>query len=121
MNIFVAHASAFDYENKLYAPLRAFGDELGHEITLPHERGHQWDSREVIKGCDAFILDASVPSTGAGIEAGWASAAGVPILVVHERGSRPSAVVEFIASEVIEYEGTEDLVAKLGQALAGLR
>lgn len=120
MKIFIAHASAFAFEEKLYVPLRAFAKESGHEIMLPHENGDAWDSHNFIKTCDVFVIDASVHSTGAGIEAGWASAAGVPIIAIHEKGSQPSAVIPMIAPTILTYDGPEDMVAKLSTALAGL-
>lgn len=121
MKIFVAHASAFDYEQKLYAPLRAFAKAEGHEVVLPHEQGETWNTHDAIASSDVFILEASVPSTGAGIEAGWAHAAGIPIIALHEKESAPSTVVPLIARMVISYESQEDLVAQVSTALSSLR
>lgn len=121
MKLFIAHASAFPYEEKVYAPVRGLCERDGHEAVFPQDGAYgprNW--RESITGADAFVLDASVPSTGAGIEAGWASAAGVPVIAVHEKGSVPSTVVAYIAAAIVEYDGPEDLSAKLGRALASL-
>ncbi len=118
MKLFVAHSSAFDFRTKIYGPLRASALNATHEILLPEEAGATWNTKEVIESCDIFVLDASVPSTGAGIETGWAHAAGVPIIVIHEKGSTPSTVVAYVAQVAFEYESPEDLVEKLGAALA---
>lgn len=120
MKIFVAHASAFSFEAKLYEPLRSSALNTEHELLLPEEAGETWNTKEVIDGADVFVLDASLPSTGAGIEAGWAHAAGVPIIAIHEKGSVPSSVVSYIAAAEFEYEEGDDLIAKLTAALAAL-
>lgn len=120
MKIFVAHASAFDYKKKLYEPLRDSALNAEHEILLPEEAGETWNTKEVIESADAFLLDASLPSTGAGIEAGWAHAAGVPIVVIHEKGSVPSSVVSYIAASEFVYDDADDLIAKLSGTLSGL-
>lgn len=118
MKLFVAHPSAFDFRKKLYEPLRGSALNAAHEILLPEETGDTWNTKEVIESCDIFVLDASAPSTGAGIETGWAHAAGVPIIVIHEKGSVPSTVVAYVAKVAFEYESPEDLIGKLGAALA---
>jgi hypothetical protein len=35
MNIIVTHASSFDYERKLYAPLKKAAEGTGHELISP--------------------------------------------------------------------------------------
>lgn len=120
MKIFLAHASAFDFRAKLYVPLRASALNTEHELLLPEEAGETWNTKDVIESSNVLVLDASAPSTGAGIEAGWAHAAGVPVIVIREKGSAPSTVVSFIAQGEFEYENAGDLVEKLSAALAAL-
>lgn len=120
MKLFLAHASAFDFETKLYTPIRASALNAEHEFVLPEEANDLWNTKDVITSSDAFIADVSLPSTGAGIEIGWAHAAGVPIIAIHEKGSVPSAVISYVAQSEFEYEDGADLVSKLAAALAAL-
>ncbi len=120
MKIFVAHASAFDYQGKIYSPIRDSALSVTHEFILPEEEKYNgtWNTKEAIESCTLLIADASVASTGAGIEMGWANASGTPIIVIHEKGSTPSTVVKYLTDTVIEYENGEDLIAKLSEAIS---
>lgn len=118
MKIFLAHASNFDFRGKLYEPLRASQLNESHEFILPQEHGFEEVTKEVIKGIDVFVLDASVPSTGAGIELGWADAFDKRVICIHEQGSHISSSIEFVADTILEYKDSEDLIQKLTAAIA---
>ena len=122
MKIFVAHASAFQYEQKLYAPIRSSVLGAEHEFVLPEERKYHgtWNTKEAIRECQLFIVDASVASTGAGIELGWADAAGIPIIAIYEKGSVPSVVLSYVTDTVVEYENADDMLTKLEAAISAL-
>ncbi len=123
MKIFVAHASAFDFEGKLYNPIRASELSRAHEFIMPEEEKYKgtWNTKEAIESCSLLIADASVPSTGAGIEMGWANASGIPVIVIHEKGSLPSTVVKYLTDTILEYENGGDLAEKLANALAQMQ
>lgn len=123
MKIFVAHASAFNFKENLYEPIRASELSRAHEFILPEEEKYKgtWNTKEVIESCGLLIADASVPSTGAGIEMGWANASGTPIIVIYEKGSTPSSVVTYLTDTVIEYENPTDLIEKLTATLAHIQ
>ena len=118
MKVFLAHASAFDYKTKLYAPIRASVLNTQHQITLPEERESIWNTKEEIEKTDLFIADVSIHSTGCGIELGWAHAAGRRIVCIHEKGSKPSEVIVYVSDVLIEYESPEDLIKKLDHLLS---
>lgn len=123
MKIFVAHASAFNFKENLYEPIRASELSRAHEFILPEEEKYSgtWNTKEAIESCNLLIADASIPSTGAGIEMGWANAKGIPLLVIHQKGSAPSSVVTYLTDTVIEYENPADLIEKLTVALAHIQ
>lgn len=74
MKIYVAHSSGYDYQNELYSPIRNSTLNTKHQITLPHENSiEQFNSKEFLKKCNLVIADVSYPSTGLGIELGWAN------------------------------------------------
>ena len=118
MKIFVAHSSNFDFKNKLYVPLR--GSELNsqHEILLPQEGAIEEITREMINGCDVLVAEVSAPSLGAGIEIGWADAAGVPVIAMYEKDLRPSFSIDNAVTDRFEYENSSDMLTQLAASLS---
>ncbi len=99
MRIHVIHSSGFDYENELYKPLRKLRQR--HEVFLPHE-GEPRSTRELIKRIDP--AEVSFPSTGMGVELGWASCYGKRILAIYRKGTKPSSSIKFLTDWMVEYE-----------------
>lgn len=120
MKIFVTHSSSFDFKEELYKPLRSSSLNDKHDITLPHEDGRQIDTKNIIKNQQLLIAEISYPSTGSGIELGWASAFGVPIIGIYKSGLAPSSSVSYITKDQIEYKDAEDLISKLSNYLQSL-
>lgn len=120
MKIFLAHSSDFDFRKKLYEPLRGSSLNDEHDIHLPQEGGKEEITKEMIKNTDVFIVDVSMPSTGAGIETGWADVFGVPIIAMHEAGSRSSSSINKLTNHHIEYTNPQDMIQKLSSALKNL-
>lgn len=113
MKIYVAHASDFDYLNKLYIPIRSSELATTHEFFLPHEEGNSFNTKEFMKSMDLLLAEVSKPSTGEGIEIGRAEAAGIPVLYVHEQGTSVSNTLSYVSEDFIEYKDATDLLAKL--------
>ncbi len=114
MKIYVTHSSSFDYQNELYQPLR--NSELNniHEITLPHEHStEQFSSKEYMKSCDLIVAEVSYPSTGQGIELGWANSYEVPVVCLYSKGTKPSEALNGISNTFLEYKDGEDMIQKL--------
>lgn len=108
MKIYVCHSSSFDYKTELYEPLMR---ELSttHEIILPHELETGLNSKDIIKTCDVVLAEVSFPSTGQGIELGWADAAGVPIICIHKSDAKPSQALHHIAGSFNSYTNSNNL------------
>lgn len=117
MKIFVAHSSDFDFRNKLYIPLRGSSLNAEHEIFLPQENGKERVTKELIKSCGVMVADVSLPSTGEGIELGWADTFGIPIICMYEKGSKISSSLGFVAHTLLEYDNPADMLDKLTVAL----
>lgn len=119
MKLYVSHSSAYDFEAELYAPLRtAFGES--HELWLPHDAGRvngTTDAKTRIRSCDMMIAEVSLPSTGQGIEIGWADTANVPIVCVYKRGSRVSSALTHINARMVEYDGSDDLIENIREVI----
>lgn len=118
MKIYVGHIREGNYQKELYEPLRASALNDRAEIILPHEDNDQpFNSREELETVDYMVAEVSHPSTGLGIELGWASLQGVPIIAIYKSGSKLSNSVKSIAETVIEYSSPQDMVKKLSTYL----
>lgn len=110
MKIYVGHSSGIDYEEMLYRPLENsdFADE--HHLIFPH-RGDVEKSKETVqKSADRMIAEVSEPSTGLGVELGWAESSPTPVLCVYRDSSGPSGPVKDVADSVKAYETEEELL-----------
>lgn len=114
--VYVSHASGFDFQKKLYVPLKKL---TGVELLLPHENSKTVrSSKNIIKNCSVLIAEVSVPSHGVGVELGWANAFGVPIICIFKRGSFISPSLKILSKEFLEYDELEDILPKLSSMIA---
>jgi hypothetical protein len=113
MKIYLAHGTQFDFKEKLYIPIRNSDLNRLHEFLLPHEDGIEINSKELIQNSDLILIDVSVPSVGAGIEAGWADAFGKRIICVHEVGTTPPQALTHLTNTFISYADATELIEKL--------
>ncbi len=121
MKIFVAHSSSFDFQNDLYKPLRNSPLNTEHEIKLPHEKGIEVKTKDIIKNSDAVVAEVSYPSTGQGIELGWAEVFDTPIIYIYKEGSKISRSLSKITDKFILYKDSQDMINKLTSALQKLK
>ncbi|MFZ2593696.1 MAG: hypothetical protein WAX38_02885 [Minisyncoccia bacterium] len=118
MKIYVTHASSYDFKSELYAPLRNSKLNTAHEISLPHEKSSdQFSSRNFLLSQDVVLAEVSYPSTGQGIELGWAESLGIPIVCIYKKGCTYSVSLTSVSSEFFEYENSEDLLVQLEKRL----
>jgi len=118
MKIYVCHSKSFDYKSELYEPLRLSPLNQLHEIILPHEFSEQsFNSKEVIPTVDLVLAEVSFPSTGMGIELGWANKDGKRIVFIYKQGTSLSASLKAVSEEFVEYISTADLTNKLQTVL----
>lgn len=113
MRLYLTHSSGYDYKKELYEPLKkALGKE--HDIFLPHEEHNEGvKSKDIIPQCDIILAEVSQPSTGQGIELGWADSNDKPIICFYRSGSRVSSALRFITDKHIEYKTSSDMIEKL--------
>jgi nucleoside 2-deoxyribosyltransferase len=118
MKIYVAHATAFDYEKMLYQPLKLSVLWKNYKIILPHDTQIEPTySKPIIESCDLLIAEVSHPSTGLGIELGWAHASSMPILCLHQQNANISSSLYIISRHFISYKNKDDMVNCLSIAL----
>ncbi|MBT6254226.1 hypothetical protein HOI83_03285 [Candidatus Uhrbacteria bacterium] len=117
MKIYVVHSSAFDYTNKLYAPLKDSPLAKVHELIFPHDGTTAvTNSKELIGSVDLVLAEVSFPSTGMGIELGWAEAQGTRILCIHKSDVKPSGSIKTVCKQIVSYD-ENDLVARVSESL----
>ena len=110
MKIYIGHPSSIDFEEELYRPLRESSLLDEHEFVFPHDTDEFFDSRQFLRTkCDLFIAEVSQPSTGLGIEIGWAENFGVPVVAMKRKGAKSSSSLPKVCREIIEYRQPEDL------------
>ena len=118
MTIYISHPTAFDFHTELYQPIRDSRLNNQHTIVLPHEHSdEQFDSKSFFKTCDLIVAEVSYPSTGQGIELGWANLLHVPIISLYKKGQKFSGALKVISDTLIEYENQEDMIVKLESEL----
>ena len=103
MKIYVIHASNYpNYKEDLYKKIRDSELDQRYTITFPHEKSEQpIKSKDIITNSDLIIAEVSYPSTGLGIELGWADADLRKILCIHKAGTSPSSSLKVISSHFI--------------------
>ena len=87
-------------------------DKIG--IAMPHGADDDVKlTRDDIQAAELVIAEASIPSTGSGIELGWANAAGKPIVAFHQAGTVASPSLQFVNATMHTYVTEEDITQKL--------
>lgn len=118
MKIYLSHSSGFDYQSELYEPLKQTLSNA-HEIFFPHDKANVGTkSKDIITVSDYVIAEVSYPSTGQGIELGWADASSIPIICLYRKGAEVSNSLSFVSDEFIEYTSNHDMIEKLEVSLS---
>ncbi len=116
MKVFVSHSNHFDFQNQLYLPLRKSPLNHKHKIFLPEEN-KKINTKETIKDSNLVIAEVSFPSTGQGVEVGWADAFSIPIVCIYKEGKHFSKSLKFVTDKFISYKNAEDMIEKLSEVL----
>jgi nucleoside 2-deoxyribosyltransferase len=120
MKIYVIHSTSFDFAKELYEPLKNSEIYNRHTWYLPYEMQEK-DSKELIKNCDLIIAEISYPSTGSGIELGWANSFNKPIICFYKKGEKYSTSIRYISNQIAEYESSNNMIQKLENIISGLK
>jgi len=118
MKIYVGHSSSFDYKKDLYQPIKNSELNTKHEIILPHEHSiAPTNTQEKLKTMNLFIAEVSHPSTGLGIELGWANSINLPIIAIHKTDRTVSSSIATITKQIHEYANEHQLISKLTEII----
>lgn len=118
MRIYFSHSRYFDFKTIIYEPIRQSALSQQHEIIFPHETSDEpFNSKDLLPQCDAFLAEVSFPSTGLGIELGWADTMSLPIICFYQKEKTISPSCHKVTDRFIEYEDSADLIQKIQQSL----
>ena len=111
MRIYIAHSREFDFKNELYVPIRTDEGLKEHEIIFPHEISDvSSNTRDFYKDIDLIIAECSYPSTGLGIELGWAFDDNTPVYCIHKKGTKVSGSIYAITQNIFEYKDIDEML-----------
>lgn len=113
MKIYIAHSTAFDFREELYKPIREADISNKYEIILPHETDQFINSKNVIEACDLIVAEVSYPSTGMGIELGWAESMEKKIVCVYKSEEKYSTALKVLSNDFVEYKNAEELIRQI--------
>lgn len=114
MKIYISHSTQYDYINKIYNPIKSSNLIKSNTFFLPHEEENKIiNTKDIITNSNLIIAEVSLPTTGQGIELGWADYAKIPILCIYEKEAKISSSLKFITDQFIEYEDVEDMITKI--------
>lgn len=120
MKIYVSHSRSYDFVNELYVPLRSSDLNSQYEFILPHETSSEpFHTKESFQthGCDVVLAEVSFPSTGQGIELGFANLLNIPVVCFYKKEAKISDSLKTITDTFIAYQNTDDLLQKLSVEL----
>jgi len=115
MKIYLTHSSEFNYKEYIYSPIKSCSKLWNnHDIFLPHDKNPLGTfSKLIIKNADLVIAEVSLPSTGLGIELGWANLYNKEVICFYKQSHRPSSALEFISNKIVEYTDVNDFIEKI--------
>lgn len=121
LQIYFAHSTAFDFKKELYDILKKDNLYLEHNFILPHdENTNPMYSKDVIKESDLIFAEVSYPSTGLGIELGWAEHFGKEIFCFARADKKVSSSLSLISHFIKTYNGDE-LLLHIKSAISAFR
>ena len=116
MEMYVAHPSSTNYSN-LYEELKDSTLAENHKLVFPHDSDEFLNSKEVIRNSDLILAEVSKPSTGLGIELGWAEIFNKKVIKIHQEGSEISSSLKVIEGPEISYSELENISALIEEKI----
>lgn len=113
MKIYLAHSTGFDFVNELYRPIQGSAIFQKHTWIIPHADNSFINSKEALKIVDLVIAEVSYPSTGMGIELGWANMLDKKVICIYRSDKTYSSSLETVCGIFIPYNSKEELIEKL--------
>lgn len=110
MRIYIGHSKEMNYVEELYKPIREFEKSTKHTFLLPHEKSSSSNNgRAFYNELDLFIAEVTMPTTGLGIELGWAYDNDIPIVCIYKKGAKVSNSLKSVTDKFYEYATVDEL------------
>lgn len=88
-----------------YQPIREFSKTTSHEFYFPHENSPEPHiTKTIIQNSDLILAEVSHPSTGQGIELGWANIFEIPIIGIHKKSKPISSSLHLNLTQLYPYD-----------------
>ena len=111
MQVYLAHATSFDYQQELYAPLQQLSIPQV-KLIFPHlQTAQPIHSKQLIAASHLILAEVTYPSTGMGIELGWAEQLVKPIYALYREGCTYSSSLKLITTAIYSYQDVQQLCA----------
>jgi nucleoside 2-deoxyribosyltransferase len=111
LKIYLAHSRIINFIDDLYDPIKGSQDLKKHDFYLPHDNNREsCNDYDFYRQFDLIIAEVSEPSTGLGIELGWANTLKIPILCIYKKGKKVTGSLKSITNDYIEYTSNQDLI-----------
>ncbi|HLL61078.1 MAG TPA: hypothetical protein VK338_05145 [Candidatus Nitrosocosmicus sp.] len=112
MKILIVHSSNFDCKKELYKPILDSNLSKLHDFILPHEKSDTPYTKPLMENneIDIVIAEVSYPSTGEGIEIGWADVYNIPVYAIYKSGSKYSAALKLVCKSFKEYKNNDEML-----------
>ena len=89
---------------------------------MPHEKSAKpFNSKKYLKNCDLVIAEVSKPSTGLGIELGWADSYNLPVVCIYKKGSKLSNSLKTVTQKFMEYSNSQELILKIEKVIKKIK
>jgi len=117
--IYFGHSKDWDYQSGLYRPIQDSSLNDDFIIIFPHtSKGEEFVSERDLKKIDLFVAEISLPSTGLGIELGFAHLFNIPILCIHRRGTTVRSSIKRLNCEILEYSEIDEVVRVIRRSIS---
>lgn len=120
--IYISHSSLVNYKDFLYNPIKSSNLIPNYKFIFPHERDSEdlFDTKKLFLSgkCKLVLAEVSTPSTGQGIELGWANDLHIPIVCIYRKGSTITSALKTVSNKFIEYDDSEDMIQKIATHLS---
>lgn len=121
MTIYISHSHSIAFEDALYTALK-HSDLWGkYTFLLPHDDDDSpFPTKDFFESeeCDLVIAEVSNPSTGQGIEIGWAEMLHIPIVCIYKKNTKISQSLYTVTNKFVEYIDEEDMIKKIGRIIS---
>jgi hypothetical protein len=92
-----------------------------YELILPHlnsDNPFLASAKDFTKDKFNLVLaEISHPSTGQGIELGWANINNIPIVCIYKKGQKYTGAINSVTENILQYSDLDDILSEIEQLI----